>query len=179
MEAGGVVGWFVHPPPIKAVPTEGLVAIASVAVVIWTGGFIVRGWRGSTSIGLVAGMNYLQFAFFTAIVALLANALTLRCVATAFFCYYAAFFLRHSAFLQTREPKMELFLPYLADIRIRGRALFLVLQLIEFAPILLTIVWPDPRVVAWACAGMTFFGYQIILAFVYSDLYTVTPKDPP
>src|ERR1700674_4362267 len=56
------ISWFLNPPPVSIVPTEGLVAIASVAVVIWTGGFIVRGWMKSTAVALMAGMNSLDVA---------------------------------------------------------------------------------------------------------------------
>jgi hypothetical protein len=38
-----VIDWLFHPAPIASVPSEALTVIASVAVVIWTGGFIVRG----------------------------------------------------------------------------------------------------------------------------------------
>lgn len=165
------VNWLLHPTPVQYVPSDALVAIASVAVVIWTGGFIVRGWMQSTSVGLMAGMNYLQFAFFSSILALLSNALTLRCWAVAFFIYYAVFFVRYSTFLRAREPEIELFLPYLSEVRVSGGPFWGVLQTIELLPIVVTFVWPDPRVLAWCCAAMTFFGYQVILAFVYSDLF--------
>src|ERR1022692_4539324 len=104
-----IINWFLNPPPVSAVPTEGLVAIASVAVVIWTGGFIVRGWMQTTAIALMAGVNYLQFAFFASILALHSNALTLRCAGIGFLLYYGSFFLRHSAPLHKREPEVELF----------------------------------------------------------------------
>ena len=110
------VAWFLNPPPVSAVPTDGLMAIASVAVVIWTGGFIVRGWMQSTAVALMAGMNYLQFAFFASILALLSNALTLRCAAVGFLFYYGSFFVRHSARLRKREPEVELFLPFLDQV---------------------------------------------------------------
>ena len=163
--------WFLHPPAVGDVPTDGLVAIASVAVVIWTGGFIVRGWMQTTAAALMAGMNYLQFAFFSAILALLANALTLRCVAVFFALYYGSFFARHSGRLRRREPEVELFLPFLDQVRIKGARFWATLQIIELLPIAVTIAWPSPQVLAWCCAAMTFIGYQIILAFVYSDIF--------
>jgi hypothetical protein len=153
------------------VPTEALVAIASVAVVIWTGGFIVRGWMQSTAVALMAGMNYLQFAFFASILALLSNALTLRFLAVAFLFYYGSFFLRYSVLLREREPEVELFLPYLDQVRVKGARFWLTVQVIQLLPIVITIAWPTPRVLAWCCAAMTFLGYQIILAFVYSDIF--------
>jgi hypothetical protein len=161
-----------NPAPVTDVPTEALVAIASVAVVIWTGGFIVRGWMQSTAVALMAGMNYLQFAFFASILALLANALTLRCLAIAFLFYYGSFFVRYANALREREPEVELFLPYLDQVRVKGPNFWLTVQAIQLLPIVTTIVWPSPRVLAWACAAMTFLGYQIILAFVYSDIFT-------
>ncbi|HYK52969.1 MAG TPA: hypothetical protein VEV38_05515 [Candidatus Eremiobacteraceae bacterium] len=85
------MNWLLHPPSVVDVPTNALVAIASVAVVIWTGGFIVRGWVQSTSAALLAGMSYLQYAFFAAMLALLANALTLRVVAVFFVFLYGSF----------------------------------------------------------------------------------------
>jgi hypothetical protein len=163
--------WFLNPPPVDYVPTEALVAIASVAVVIWTGGFIVRGWMGSTSIALLGGMNYLQFAFFSSIMALLANALTLRCLAIAFLLYYGSFFIRYSSILKAREPEIELFLPLVSDVKISSARFWPTIQVIELIPLIITFIWPDPRVLAWCCAAMTFFGYQIILAFVYKDLF--------
>jgi hypothetical protein len=146
-------------------------AIASVAVVIWTGGFIVRGWMQSTAVALMAGMNYLQFAFFASILALLSNALTLRCAAVGFLFYYGSFFVRHSARLRKREPEVELFLPFLDQVRVKGTRFWLTLHAIQLLPIAVTFVWPTPPVLAWCCAVMTFLGYQIILAFVYSDLF--------
>jgi hypothetical protein len=165
------VTWFLNPPPVTNVPTEGLVAIASVAVVIWTGGFIVRGWMKSTAVALMAGMNYLQFAYFASILALLSNALTLRCMAIGFLFYYGSFFVHHAARLRKREPEVELFLPYLDQVRVKGTRFWLTLQVTQLFPMLLTIIWPAPQVLAWCCAAMTFLGYQIILAFVYSDLF--------
>ena len=165
------INWFLNPPPITIVPTEALVAIASVAVVIWTGGFIVRGWMKSTAVALMAGMNYLQFAYFAAVLALLSNAPTLRWMAVGFLFYYGSFFVHHSARLRKREPEVELFLPYLDQVRVKGTQFWLTLQVIQLLPIVITIIWPTPQVLAWSCAAMTFLGYQIILAFVYSDLF--------
>jgi hypothetical protein len=165
------MNWLLNPPPVVDVPTNALVAIASVAVVIWTGGFIVRGWVQSTSAALLAGMSYLQYAFFAAMLALLANALTLRIVAVLFVLLYASFFARHTRRLSAREPNIELFLPYVDALRVSGKAFWTGMQIIEFIPLAIVFIWPDPRVVAWACAIMTFLGYQIILAFVYRDLY--------
>jgi hypothetical protein len=166
-----LLGWFLNPPAITAVPTDGLMAIASVAVVIWTGGFIVRGWMQTTAVALMAGMNYLQFAFFASILALLSNALTLRCAGVGFLLYYGSFFVRHSARLHKREPEVELFLPYLDQVRLKGTRFWWTVHAIELLPMMITIVWPSPPVLAWCCAAMTFLGYQIILAFVYSDLF--------
>ena len=170
------MSWFLNPPPVSSIPTDGLVAIASVAVVIWTGGFIVRGWMKSTAVALMAGMNYLQFAFFASILALLSNALTLRLAAIGFLLYYGSFFMRHSERLRRREPEVELFLPYLDQVRVKGKRFWLTLHLIELLPIAITIVWPAPTVLAWCCAAMTFLGYQIILAFVYSDVFLDAKK---
>jgi hypothetical protein len=75
------------------------------------------------------------------------------------------------ALLRKREPEVELFLPYLDQVRVKGASFWLTLQVIQLLPIALTIVWPAPPVLAWCCAAMTFLGYQIILAFVYSDLF--------
>ncbi len=43
--------------------TEMLIAIASVSVVVWTAGFVVRSFGHRPGRGLVAGMNYAQLAF--------------------------------------------------------------------------------------------------------------------
>jgi hypothetical protein len=168
------VAWFLHPPPVAGVPTDGLLAIASVAVVIWTGGFIVRGWMQSTSAALMAGMNYLQFAYFGAILALLSNALTLHLIAVGFLLYYGSFFVRNAGRLRKRERDVELFLPYFDLVRIKGFQFWLALSVIQFMPIIATIVWPSAQVLAWLCVAMTFVGYQIILAFVYSDIFEQT-----
>jgi len=173
------ISWFLNPPPVTIVPTEALVAISSVAVVIWTGGFIVRGWMKSTAVALMAGMNYLQFAFFASVLALLSNALTLRCMAVGFLFYYGSFFVHHSARLRKREPEVELFLPYLDQVRVKGTQFWLTLQVIQLLPIAVTIMWPTPQVLAWCCAAMIFLGYQIILAFVYSDLFEQRKQDTP
>jgi hypothetical protein len=80
--------------------------------------------------------------------------------------------LLYSTSLREREPEVELFLPYLDQVRVKGPQFWLTVQAIQLLPIVITIVWPSPRVLAWACAAMTFLGYQIILAFVYSDIFT-------
>jgi hypothetical protein len=147
-----------------------------VAVVIWTGGFIVRGWMQMTSLGLMAGMNYLQFAFLAAILALLADPLTLRWLAVFFFIYYTAFFLRHGPRLSARDPNLTLFVPFFDVVRVQEVTFWITLQLVELIPLVIVFVWPDPRVVAWCCVVMTFLGYQIILAFVYSDIFTKNPE---
>lgn len=170
------MNWLLNPPPVVDVPTNALVSIASVAVVIWTGGFIVRGWMQSTSVALLAGMSYLQYAFFASILALLSNALTLRIAAVIFVFYYGSFFVRHSRRLALREPNIELFLPYFDAFRVSGSYFWALIQAGELIPLVIVFVWPDPRVVAWSSAIMTFIGYQIILAFVYRDLYDPAGK---
>jgi hypothetical protein len=176
---GAFEAWFLNPPPAGPVPSQALAAISSIAVVIWTGGFIVRGWMQSTAVALMAGMNYLQFAFFASILVLLANGLTLRCIAIAFLFYYGFFFLRYSSRLREREPDVELFLPYLDQVRVKGSRFWLALQYVQLIPIGITILWPIPVILAWCCAIMTFLGYQIILAFVYSDILSQPKRRLP
>ena len=130
----------------------------------------------SSAVALMAGMNYLQFGYFAAILALLSTPLTLRCFAAAFFFYYASFFVRRASMLREREPEVELFLPFFDAVRVTGTRFWFTLQLVQLLPIVITFVWPNPRVLAWCCAAMTFIGYQIVLAFVYSDLFAKQPS---
>lgn len=168
--------WLLSTPDVPP-PTEALVTIASVAVVIWTGGFIVRGWMRTTA-SLVAGMNYLQFAYFGAILGLLANGLTLRCVSIVFFAYYLIFFRRHAERLRQGEEYARPIVPLLHVAVDLGQRFWVAVQLVELVPLVVVFVWPQPRVVAWLCAAMTFFGYQIMLTFVYSDVMGERASQP-
>jgi hypothetical protein len=150
------------------VPTEALTAIASVAVVIWTGGFIVRGWMRTTA-SLVAGMSYLQFAFFGSVLGLLSNGLTLRAAAVAFFAYYVVFFRKNADRLREIDEGALPIIPLLHVTLTQRRRFWIGVQIVELVPLAVVFVWPEPRVIAWLCAAMTFIGYQIMLTFVYSD----------
>lgn len=160
--------WFINAPS-SVMPTQALIAIASVAVVIWTGGFIVRGWMRTTG-GLVAGMSFLQFAFFGAILTLLASPLTLRCAALAFFVYYLVFFGYHTKRLREVEGDALPVIPLLHVLSGRRDLFWVGMQLIELAPFAIVFVWPESVVVAWVCLAMTFLGYQVMLTFVYGDV---------
>lgn len=87
--------------------------------------------------------------------------------------------MRHSARLRKREPEVELFLPYLDQVRVKGPQFWFTLQVIQLLPMSITIIWPAPPVLAWCCAAMTFLGYQIILAFVYSDVFDQRMRPRP
>jgi hypothetical protein len=119
----------------------------------------------------MGGMNYLQFAFFGAILALLASGTTLRILAIVFIVYYASFFVRYSNILTAREPRVELFVPIFGEIAMDSTRFWNVMQGLELVPLVVVFILPYPYVVAWCCAVMTFLGYQIVLAFVYQDLF--------
>jgi hypothetical protein len=95
----------------------------------------------------------------------------LRWLAAVFFLYYLAFFIRHGPRLRSRQRDATFFLPFLNVVLVADTAFWLTLQVAELVPLVITFVWPDPTVVAWCCAVMTFLGYQIILAFMYRDVF--------
>ncbi|MGH7662464.1 MAG: hypothetical protein ACRENA_16290 [Vulcanimicrobiaceae bacterium] len=165
--------WFTDAGPLPADggPHETLLAIASVAVVAWTAGFIVRAWWKKTTLGLVTAMDALQTAFVGALVAALASPTALRDVTSAWLIYYAVIFVRSWWYVsgpKDRVPqKNKLYFDMLRD---ADHRLWVILTLLILVPISIVAVIPNRGVAAWCALFLTWYGYQILLIYVYHDV---------
>lgn len=161
--------------PKQTENANALLAIASVAAVVWTGGVIsIQMNAARARVKAVLGMEYLQFAFFAPAAALIADPLAMRALATlaglATF-YVGAYHLRRgfvsrafyvSGFRKTHDGidvgKVTRNLLYY------GR--WTIASVIGFG----TIAWrPTQNTVAWTALGMAFLGLIIIVGFLNSD----------
>jgi hypothetical protein len=168
-----VASWYTGAEFVGDGPREALIAIASVAAVAWTGGFIIRGFPGTkTTLALMEAMDYLQTAFFGPIIVLLASPAALRTAAIAFVALYAAAPLalarrqrreRISALPGISDTYLKLVIEsgYTAWLR-RYIALYL-------APLALIFLVPDRGLAAWIAAALLFIGYQALLSHLYRD----------
>jgi hypothetical protein len=82
------VQWFLTVPgEAPDAYKDALIAVASVAAVVWTGGLITMQLK-KTSVVLMNGLDYLQTAFMGSMLALFASGVWLRVIVLAFGVYY-------------------------------------------------------------------------------------------
>jgi hypothetical protein len=155
-----------------------LIAIASVAAVLWTGGLIafqLKGW----SVSLGVGLDFASNAFMAALFALFVWPLTLRYVATFFFFAYVVLngwviYKNRGANVEIQKASYEKKHPELEEASVEDWARFMAqrrrymtIQLCMLAPYLAVVCEPFQTVVSWFAALYTLASYQMILyAFI-------------
>jgi hypothetical protein len=156
------------------VPHEAFLAIAGVAGVVWTAGFIVRGLpysRGTTG-PLITAMQRLQFAYLASVIALVASDSGLRLIGSVFFAFYVG--LLAEAWWVRRGNKIVLLKFYVNHIHMleqTGERDWLWLCVwYDVLPTYLIFAFPYPGVVAWVSIALLFSGYQNLLSGLYEDL---------
>ncbi len=144
---------------------DALVAIASVAAVLWTGGLIIRQLFPSYVTMIVQnGMFFTIFAAFASLGALVTHGDILRIVVACFFLWYVGVAILSIRHFRRQRRKAEP-LPEGVD-EARYFKLFnlgnwlQVLLLVFYIPIM---VYPTTECVAWVTFFALFLGYQMIL----------------
>ena len=144
---------------------DALVAVASVAAVVWTGGFIVKTFPGKeTTIWLTESMNWLQFAFLAPIFALTADPETMRRIAIGFLVLYV---LSTPFTIRAYRNKPTTFFTFANLSRARAFRLWTVYTGSQL--IVIVAVWPRRDVVAYLSAAAVYFGYQGLHGIAFFD----------
>jgi len=150
-----------------------LIAIASVAAVIWTGGIIsIQLNEQRARVKAVVGMEYLQFAFLAPCCSLIASGLPLRCISILAGLAYlvSAFRKLHQASLASRLLKVgSLRLSDGTPIQpiqsnLRYYAIWALLALPLYAYI---AAEPIQEAVAWSSVVAILAGIRLILIFLH------------
>jgi len=165
------VAWYVSAPNSDQDQRDASIAIAAIAAVVWTAGFIYRGLpKARTTHRLIRAMHKLQFAYVSPLIVLLAPAPVVRTVAAAFFVYYSLFLIAYVA-RRTSVPFMGVFRAHL-DMIERSEDKSWPVSCIENDLLSTTIIFIFPYLVAvaWVSVYMLFTGYQGLLSGLYGDL---------
>ena len=101
--------WYTWTPPEEN--RDALIAIAGVAVVVWTGGLVALTFRRRFTLRLSNGFEYVQLAYIGPLFALVAHGALLRTVAVIFIFYYgigAIFHFALARFVRYLQSKAEI-----------------------------------------------------------------------
>ncbi|HTD37672.1 MAG TPA: hypothetical protein VK669_09165 [Candidatus Limnocylindrales bacterium] len=175
---GAFAHWFLTVSPGGNDYKEALIAIASVAAVVWTGGLIAMQIRNQGSVSLIGGLDLLQTAFVGPTLALFAVGLPLRVITLMFALFYlfqAVNRMRYAWNLRRQSrPGGTMTLPNrgtdpvgfrAADAKMHYATLTLVSLIFFYIPV---ILWPSQKSVCIFAWGLTFIGMQMILTRLYS-----------
>lgn len=152
--------------------SEALLAISSIAAIVWTAGFVVRTLGHRPGLGLVAAMNYAQLAFMGGLVATFLTPVALQAVAVLFL--IQAIWTICGVIITSRLPfdqrtfgqQQMLTTLGLADGKGLGRYLFF--ELLYLFAIVVILVWPN-RIVVLPLGWLALYGsYQILISFLYT-----------
>ena len=163
--------------------TEVLIAIATVAVVVWTAGFVVRSLGHRPNRGLIAGMNYAQLAFMGALVATFLTPIALQAIAVMFL--VQELWTTTSIFMTWRRPANERTYGQQQLMDLYGLASgqdvfwYLFLEAPYVIAIITIIVWPT-KIVALPLLWLGLYGsYQILISFLYTPSGQSSPTASP
>lgn len=154
---------------------DALIATASIAAVVWTGGLIAIQIRNESSVSLINGLDLLQTAFLGSALALFSVGVPLRVVALIFGAFYLcqacygwlyARRLRGSARpgQMATVPQGTFPVSVLADAE-EQYSLLTLLSLLFYIPV---IWWPSQKSVCIFGWSLTFLGMQMILMRLYA-----------
>jgi len=160
--------WYLSSGPSVDGPHDALLGIANVAVVVWTGGFVLRAWRVKATLPLMFGMDLLQIAFTGAIIVLLAPAVWLRSFALVFLIVYST-----NAFSKVRlVKKREVIDPNLNwianEIDRIGINNYYLMQAVLLSTYFIAFLMPNRGTVAWVLTADLFIGFQVLLRYMYA-----------
>lgn len=163
-------------PPTTEYYKEALLATASVAAVVWTGGLIVRQLK-APSITIANGLDFVQAAFMGPLVALATNGVPLRLAAIAFLVVYtivAAYHIREGLLWrkQIRMVNPAIFHAgnaHDAKMYAKQTLAYGTWTLISMIAYIFVIWRPTPLTVFVVSWVMLFVGLQVILGRLYAD----------
>lgn len=148
-----------------------LVAIASVAAVVWTGGLVSYQLKQYT-VARSVGLEIVQASFIGSVFALFMQPVTLRIVVTVFTVYYVSMFL-YALFVQyrdvtaTRKTHKEI-VDKLSDDDVivlwKTTRRYIFYSLLSMILYVCVIVWPYPKEVAWIASVALYVGLQAIMS---------------
>jgi hypothetical protein len=150
---------------------EALLGLASVAVVVWTAGFLVRALGHKPNRGLVAGMTYAQLAFMGALAAAFLTPLALQALAFMFLALeiwqtpYIVYTWRRATDQRTYAQQQMLDLYGLTTAK--DVLWYTILQIPYVAAVVTILVWPS-SFIALPLLWLALYGsYQILTSFLY------------
>lgn len=146
-----------------------LAAIASVAVVVWTGGLIAYQLK-VPDVSRTIALSFLQNAFMLAVLAFFPHALTIRIAMTVLIVYYAYDNIRtlllfgNPEYLMRDRDKYPLLTEEYWRKQAQGYRLLGYVNLFSVAVFYgWLLIWPYPIAFLWACAMLLFLGLQSVL----------------
>lgn len=165
--------------PRQAEEKDALLAIASIAAVLWTGGIIaIQLDPNRARARAVLGMEYLQFAFFAPVITLVAEPLALRTIATIAATVIFVIGVDHIRRGAAAGHLERLFGPN-TRLTLRARlALHAIRRNLLYygrwtvastAGAVIIAVSPTQTTVAWTSIVVAFVGLQIVVRFLNFD----------
>jgi len=167
--------WFVTVPHEEAGEyKDALVAAASVAAVVWTGGLITMQLRNS-GIVLIGALDILQNAFMGAILALFVVGVPLRLVVLIVFSFYLIRTTNELAVALTLWRKSDhgatdTVLPsgiFPTSLLVRTSVRYCVYNYLTLVFYCFVILWPTQKVVSIFAWSALFLGMQMLLTRLY------------
>jgi hypothetical protein len=160
--------------PCQSANKDALLATASIAAVLWTGGVIaIQLTPDRARAKAVLGMEYLQFAFFSPAVALVAEPIALRIIATVSAAVIFAIGVTHLL----RGAKAR-YLARLAGLAVEESQIGVIVRNLIYygrwttastVGAILIAILPTQTTVAWVALVVGFIGLQSVLRFLNVD----------
>lgn len=169
-----VVHWFLSVPP-NGEAKDALIAIASVAAVVWTGGLITMQLKKLSTI-LGNALDYVQTAFMGACFGLFATGVPLRCAVIVFGLIYtiqSIASLVQSTWLLRRAKAGEVVFKhkngiwYYTERFAKGTRQYAWTTLASMLAYVAVFVWPTQYAMCWFGWGLLYLGMQMILWQLY------------
>jgi hypothetical protein len=178
--------WYVTIPTgglWEAAQTDALLAIASVAAIVWTGGLIAFQIKAPSTVNNLA-LDLLQTSFVGSAFALFLHGETLRAAATVFLVYYVAITVwgLYCSFRTSLIRRFWKAIPNrdsLSDEVLlaigRAAAVYYRWTLLSMTAFVAVIIFPHQTAVAWIAGLLLYVGLQLALR----SLYFGRDKDNP
>ena len=169
--------WFLHPRP-GGENQVALIAISSVAAVIWTGGIIAITIK-RPDYKLISGNDLLGFAAFAPLAALIGSGVPLRILLLVFGLFYFFVAVRYIRIAGKLRQFADKGIKHWKGVSVATGAMAVrnygLIMLTSLVAYFLPVIWPTQTCVAWCAGTMLFLGYQFLL----STLYVTPDKGTP
>ena len=165
-----------------------LLAVASIAVVIWTGGFVLRSLKPSLGaaqlVGLMWAMDYLQTAFMVASYSLIWAPHGLRIGALLYLAIYLSGEMKIARAVRSidralpptgftiREMVQRYLLNIAKTVRTSGWTSYIRNRTILHGGVIVGFAWPTAPIVATIAWVWTLIGMWTLVQYLFAELYT-------